>query len=215
LREKFGLPERFVLVSARFIEKKNIPNLIQAYSSALKRVYNGPDLVILGDGPDRETILRTIADKKLEGRVHLHGFRGYDILPSYYGLSEGLVHVSKSEQWGLVINEAMAAALPVLASNRCGAARTMIKNDVNGLLTEPDVESIAEALVKLFSLSVQKRVEIGRAAQETVFKWGPDRFGVGLRDAVQSVKGSVPSRPSILERVIFGYLSRKVISQVS
>ncbi len=80
------------------------------------------DLVLLGDGPLKPTLLKLISSLGLESCVHLPGFKQYDELPVYLGLAETFIHASTTEQWGLVVNEAMASGLPVLVSNRCGCA---------------------------------------------------------------------------------------------
>ena len=80
----------------------------------------------------------------LAGAVILPGFRQYDELPAFYGLARAFVHASTTEQWGLVVNEAMAAGLPVLVSDRCGCAQDLVRNGVNGFTFDPcDVEELA------------------------------------------------------------------------
>ena len=72
--------------------------------------------MILGDGPLHGELLRQRAQLQLESDVIFPGFVQYDQLPLYYGLAGAFVHASTVEQWGLVVNEALASALPVLVS---------------------------------------------------------------------------------------------------
>ena len=67
------------------------------------------DLVLLGDGPLKTDICRLISDLRLNEHVHLPGFKPYDELPVYYALANAFVHASATEQWGLVVNEAIAS----------------------------------------------------------------------------------------------------------
>jgi glycosyltransferase involved in cell wall biosynthesis len=214
-RARHGLPERYVLASARFIAKKNLPALVTAYAAASKRATDVPDLVILGDGPERAAVEAAIADAGVEPHVHMPGFRGYAELPTFYGLSEGLAHVSTVEQWGLVVNEAMAAGVPVIVARNVGAGRTVVQDGVNGFLCDADVSSISEALAKLFALAPGARAMMGRAAAASIADWGPERFGAGMKAAVESALAS-PRRGAIApwDREILKRLQSKIIDAV-
>src|SRR5205814_1916354 len=121
IQKKYGLPENYFLASARFIEKKNLTRLIRAYAEYRQKSQNGAnamwDLVLLGDGPLRETLKSQLSMLKLNEHVHLPGFKPYDELPLYYALANAFVHASTTEQWGLVVNEAIASELPVIVSD--------------------------------------------------------------------------------------------------
>jgi 1,2-diacylglycerol 3-alpha-glucosyltransferase len=88
LRDKRGLPENYFLASARFIEKKNLSALLEAYAEYRRQseiaVKVAWDLVVLGDGPLRETLTSQLATLHLNEHVHLPGFKPYDELPVYY-----------------------------------------------------------------------------------------------------------------------------------
>ncbi|HET9367018.1 MAG TPA: glycosyltransferase, partial [Candidatus Udaeobacter sp.] len=126
VRKQYGLPINYFLASARFIPKKNLLALVRAYAEYRQRAKRRGqsaeswELVLLGDGPLKADLSRLISDLRLDDCVHLPGFKQYDELPVYYALANAFVHVSKSEQWGLVVNEALASGLPVIVSNRCG-----------------------------------------------------------------------------------------------
>lgn len=215
-RRNLNLPNRYVLASGRFIEKKNLPTLVRAYSNARDAVAGAPDLVILGDGTERVAIERAISETAHGKHIHLPGFRGYGDLPAFYALSEGFVHVSTSEQWGLVINEAMASGVPVVVSDRCGATRTVVEHGVSGFVTDTNVGAIAEALTELFSLSTEARDTMGRAAANAISGWGPDRFGAGMRAAVDAALAARRRGPvSLLNLMLFKYLQRRITETVS
>src|SRR6266550_4042025 len=81
VRQKYGLPENYFLASARFIEKKNLPKLIRAYGEYREKpelTGSTPwDLVLLGDGPLRETLNSQLSTLNLHPHVHLSGFKRY------------------------------------------------------------------------------------------------------------------------------------------
>ena len=217
LRREHGLPDRYILASARFIHKKNLPNLVSAYARARDALDgNAPDLVILGDGEERGEIEKVITEASITEHVHLPSFRGYDVLPIFYGLAEGFVHVSTVEQWGLVVNEAMACGLPVVVSEQCGVGRAIVQDGVNGFIVKPDVASIGNALEHLFRLSADERRAIGDRAAATIADWGPERFGRGLRDAVAGALNIARrSRISILHKVVMSIMRKRNVDAVS
>jgi len=197
IRKKYALPENYFLVSARFIEKKNLPALIRAYweyrqrASASAKTTADPeaggnalwDLVLLGDGPQRQTLNSQLSTLNLQAHVHLPGFKQYDELPVYYALANAFVHASTTEQWGLVVNEAVAAGLPVIVSNRCGCVPELVNG--NGFTFDPfDKLELAERLLKMASLSDDERRILGDASRTISANFVPERFGEGLEQAV-------------------------------
>ena len=137
VRQKYALPENYFLASARFIEKKNLPKLIQAYAEYRRRSEDQKSRSLKGKTKCRGTsfssvmarcggTLTLISDLQLNEHVHLPGFKPYDELPFYYALANAFVHASTTEQWGLVVNEAIASGLPVIVSDRCGCAPELV-----------------------------------------------------------------------------------------
>lgn len=219
-RAELGLPRRYILASARFIEKKNLPDLVSAYAAALQTLgataADQPDLLILGDGDGRPAIEQAAAEAGVERRVHLPGFRGYKDLPAFYGLADAFAHVSTVEQWGLVVNEAMAAQLPVLVSDRCGVCRTVIEDGVSGIVTAPDTPSMTAALLRLFNQTQDERAAMGRAAADAIAPWGPARFGSGMKAAMESARAA-PRRKRLApwDSAVLSWMERRVIEAVA
>lgn len=217
LRAAHCLPERYILASGRFIPKKNFPALVQAHAAAIREVGYGPDLVILGDGETKGAIQDAIRQSGMEGRVHLPGFRDYGALPVYYALAEAFAHVSLTEQWGLVVNEAMAASLPVIVSQPCGSAQTMISDGINGLIINPlSLPDMTAALVRVFKMPPDQRAEMCRAARATVEQWGPERFSEGLKRAVDDACSLPPRVPlRFWDKMLLGRIARREIESVA
>src|SRR5207248_5879043 len=114
------------------------------------------DLVLLGDGPLRETLNTQLSTLNLHSHVHLPGFKRYDELPVYYALAKAFVHASTTEQWGLVVNEAVASGLPVIVSERCGCVPELVNG--NGFTFDPFAEhELAELLLRLALLRDDER----------------------------------------------------------
>jgi glycosyltransferase involved in cell wall biosynthesis len=116
------------------------------------------------------------------GCIVFAGFRQIGELPSFYAGAGAFVHPALEEPWGLVINEAMASGLPVLSSRNVGAAEELVQEGKTGFLFDPrDVNSIAESLFKMFSMSEAARHKMGMEAREMLERKVPSRaFGEGL-----------------------------------
>jgi glycosyltransferase involved in cell wall biosynthesis len=216
LRRRHSLPERYILASARFIPKKNLDKLLTAFARALELAPAPHHLVILGDGPVRAALQTAIASAGLGSRVVLAGFKDYESLPAFYGLADAFVHVSLAEQWGLVLNEAAAAGLPLVVSNVCGAAAELIEPGNNGIMVDPnDVEEMARALQRIMTLSDSERENMGGASRRIVADWGTERFAEGLRKASEAALDAPRCRLSMLDQLLMRNLARHYISDVS
>ncbi len=164
------------------------------------------DLVLLGDGPLKSDLALMISDFGLQHCVKLPGFKQYDELPSYYGSASAFVHASTTEQWGLVVNEAMASGLPVLVSNRCGCAHDLVKEGVNGFTFDPlDVEQLAQLMLKIFADNFPLS-DFGLQSRHVIAGWGPERFGTGLQAAVTAAMKAGPPSLNFLDSIVLNTL---------
>jgi glycosyltransferase involved in cell wall biosynthesis len=116
--------------------------------------------------------------------VTFGGYRQIDEIAAYYGLAGAFVHPAIVEQWGLVINEAMATGLPVVVSRSVGAVEDLVIDGENGYRFDPrDPSAIAKALLRV-SAPDADRARMGRSSRERVAHWSLDRFAEGLWQAV-------------------------------
>ena len=183
LRARLGLPERFFLMITRFVEKKNIPRTVEAYRRYRRKAREPWGLVICGYGPMEDEVKRLAAST--EG-FRFPGAVDYSTAPDYYAAASGYLLTSTTEQWGLVVNEAMASGLPVIVSERAGCCPDLVEDGGNGFTVDPfDTDSIARAMERLSSLPPDRLAAFGRRSEEIISEWGPERFAEGLRAAVE------------------------------
>jgi glycosyltransferase involved in cell wall biosynthesis len=144
VRARYDLPEHYFLSLGRFVAKKNLAALILAYRAFLDL---NPDcqthLVMVGSGEEDST-LRGLCSRlnlpiydhappsvQTSGRrtpgVHFYGFRQIDENPVFYALAKAFVLPSLYEEWGLVVNEAMASGLPVVVSETAGCVEDLLE----------------------------------------------------------------------------------------
>jgi glycosyltransferase involved in cell wall biosynthesis len=197
---RLSLPSQpFFLAVSRFVEKKNLPRLVDAYSLYVSQATSTGDqawgLVLCGDGPLASALRSQVKALGLEALVHFAGFRQSAELCAFYALAGGLILPSAhGEQWGLVVNEAMASGLPVLVSTAVGCSSDLVVDGRSGFLFDPlDVGSIARCMAGFAGLERPSREAMGRASAEVIEEWGPDRFAKGLLGAL--VAGGLPVGP--------------------
>ena len=161
------------------------------------------NLILLGDGPLRAEVRSTISRLGLETAVSVPGFKQYDELPSYYGLAAAFVHASSTEQWGLVVNEAMAARLPILVSNRCGCAPDLVEEGRNGFTFDPyDTEELAHLMLQVASMPATERAAMGRASIEIISRWTPECFATNLMKAVELALATPRPKSTVVDKAL-------------
>jgi glycosyltransferase involved in cell wall biosynthesis len=128
-------------------------------------------LLIVGDGPQREALLRELAERGLSDAALFVGAVEPEVVPGFLSSMDVAVApyplMEKFYFSPLKVYEYMAAGLPVVAS-RIGQLRTLIRNEESGLLVTPgDPAALAQALERLRE-EPQLRVRLGKAARQTV-----------------------------------------------
>jgi glycosyltransferase involved in cell wall biosynthesis len=204
----------YFLACSRFSGKKNLVGLIRAYSEyrvrANKQNADVWELRLLGDGDERSRIQFEITSLGLDENVILHGATGYSELPRFYAHAGAFVHASTTEQWGLVVNEAMACGLPVLVSNRCGCAPDLVKEGVNGWTFDPlDEAALAGLLERIAALDEGERARMGQGSREIIADWGPERFASGLKAAAEKAIELGPKRAGLIDRMLLKMLATR------
>lgn len=205
IRIRLGLPRPYFISVCRLVAKKNLELVIEAYGKYRERAKDPFDLVLLGDGPLRERLGSVVRSRGVEQFVHFVGFRQYDEIPAYYWGAEALIHASTSEQWGLVVNEAMAAGLPVIVSDRCGCVPELVESNVNGIVFDPtNCERLTDAMVEVGDVAGRRRL-MGEASGKRIRDWGPERFATAISEATAVSCNSVSS-PGVLDRLALSAL---------
>lgn len=181
-RRALGLPEEdtIVLALGRLDERKGFDLFLEAAGLLAQRDDLPSTLFLLsaGDGSEREARER----KKLEAIVESHALGSKlrwllvlpeEELPLYHGAADIFVLPSRYEPFGIVMLEAMACAVPVVATNTGGPA-TVIDSGVSGILVDPtDTEALAGALAELIR-APERRDEFGRRGRakiERSYSW--------------------------------------------
>jgi len=176
-----------LLAVGRFTEVKRLPVLLEAFAQAKRRLRRQAALVLIGGHPGEwegehpcETIARTGARD-----VFLAGWHGHEELPPFLRAGDLLVHAAVREQFGQVLIEAMACGLPVVAVDRGGPA-AIVEDPEDGWLTEPDVDSLAEAIVAAVEDEAGRKERGRRARTKALQSYSWRRIGAELAGEIRS-----------------------------
>jgi glycosyltransferase involved in cell wall biosynthesis len=166
-------PRAFLFVG-RLIRAKNLHCLAQAYRLYRERVSDPWSLLIAGTGP--------LAGQLGEvAGVELLGFVQPRALPEVMRRARCLVLPSTFEPWGVVIHEAAAAGLPIIASYRCGAVTSLVRDGVNGYVVSPRAESIAAGMMRVAQASGNELRAMSQASSALASLWSPRKLATYLR----------------------------------
>ena len=210
LRKRLGLPDHYFLASNRFIEKKNLFRLLRAYAAYRQRPgSNAWHLVVLGDGPLKSRLVEFAEELDISAYVLFPGFKQYDDLPCYYGLACAFVHASTTEQWGLVVNEAMASGLPVIVSMRCGCAQDLVEEGRNGFTFNPyEVDPLVELMLSISSDDCDREA-MAQASRAIIGRWSPETFAENLWKAAEAALQYPPRMTGPMDRALLWTLCHR------
>lgn len=172
-------PKRNVFFVGQMIERKGAPSLIRAFAAA-----NRPDLglILIGDGPRFEDYRREFASVP---NLFWEGYRQYKEIVHYYAASHVLVMPSEIEVWGLVVNEAMASGLPVIATSCSGATQDLVRNGETGYsYTSGDETTLSEYLGSVAD-EPEKWDRMARNASTFIQQYNPDKYADDFARAVK------------------------------
>jgi glycosyltransferase involved in cell wall biosynthesis len=181
LRESLGVQEDQPLIA--FSGKLDAVKAPELLLKAFQQLGNSRGhLMYIGSGP-LETQLKGVSGPN----VHYLGFQNQSRMPVMYGAADLLALPSRSETWGLALNESMASGCAVLASDRVGAADDLIQPGINGWIVRAgDSAALGKCLQDVIQQGRARLKEMGRASKQLIQAW------------------SIPEQASVISRVAKG-----------
>lgn len=187
-RRALCLPNRFFLFVGRLAPEKGVFDLLEAYGRLDVELREKIGLVFAGDGILYEELKRRAANIS-PGTVQFTGFLQRERLASYYALAESLVFPTRSDPWGLVVNEAMACGLPVISSRAAGCTADLVEDQWNGCVVEAgDVGQLACAMAELAN-DPEMTAAMGQNSRERIEAYSPQTCANGIIQAVLACGG--------------------------
>jgi len=161
-------PIRF-LYCGQLIKRKGVDLLLEAFT---RLVEEGSDitLTLAGEGPLRELLESSLPEEVAEN-VNFLGFRPVADLPKIFAESDIFILPSRHDGWGVVVNQAVATGMPVIATNQVGAANDLVIPNENGFCIEADSSTAIYEAMKHFIIhpeSIAKFAERSREIAETI-----------------------------------------------
>ena len=175
-----------ILYASKLQTRKRCIDLLDAYLQLEK---SGPPnripyLLIVGDGEELDAV-KARAQHAQPGNIRFLGFRNQTEMPRFYDLCNVFVLVSVHEPWGLVINEVMNAARPVIVSDQVGCHRNLVQNGVNGYVVKAhDTRALADSLRAVLATEDAWQT-MGANSLQIVRSYSFDENVSGLRQALQ------------------------------
>jgi len=190
LREQHGVSApRVILYSGNLLDLKGVGDLIEAFARYYERD-PGCTLVLVGSGKHRRKYEARVAQLGIGNAVVFAGFVQRDRLPAYYAMADLLAVPSRTDVWGLVINEALACGLPVAASNAAGATADLIRDGENGyVLPSRNPSAWCECFVRHFA-DVAAGRDMSAAARTSIQPFSIEHAADAFVDAVRCAIGS-------------------------
>lgn len=183
IRDKYNIPQDAFVAGyvGRIAQEKNLIFLSKAVVKFLKKNKNAYFLLV-GKGPVKDRIRQYVKEKGLSERVILTGpLTGDELINAYHAL-DVFVFASHTETQGMVITEAMAAQLPVVALDATGI-REVVSNGENGyLIKKQSKKDFADALSGISELTDEKREMMKQRALETAEKFSMQNSADSMLD---------------------------------
>lgn len=173
---------RTLLVVGMLIQLKGVDLLLHALGSLQIPV----KLIVVGEGEQRAELQRIRMPPHVD--VEWVGHVEYARLPQLYRRAGILVFPTLGDEWGLVVNEALAAGLPVLGSDYSQAVHDLVRNGENGWIFRPDsVADVAEALRTALTTSDEMLEQMRTAARASVMHLQPRDIAARLAGVVNEL----------------------------
>jgi glycosyltransferase involved in cell wall biosynthesis len=157
--------ENNILFVGRLVKLKGIKLLLQALHKLLSDNFSFI-LHIVGEGPEKSHLISLAHKNKLSERAVFWGHKDKNDLAAFYSFSNIFIFPTLGDIWGLVLNEALSAGVPVIASKYAGATYDLVLDGINGFIVDPhDIQEMANKIRILIENS-RLREEMARNAQK-------------------------------------------------
>ncbi len=176
--------EKAILFVGQFIERKGIRPLFDAFEQVAAQ-NDQVGLVLVGQGALKDEMEERRALSRAGDRIFIRSHVAQQELPQYYGMADVFCLPSFYDTFGVVVNEAMASGLPVVATTRVGAVADLVRDGVNGRVVPPrDPAALAQALTELVNDDA-RRERMGECARERMKTWSVDTAADALLKCIE------------------------------
>jgi glycosyltransferase involved in cell wall biosynthesis len=186
LRRKMNIRDDDIvfLYAGSFTSAKGVFHLLNSFIKAKRENIH---LLFTGAGTE-EARLKALAGGRPD--IHFLPYQTQTMMPLIYSTSEVLIHPSGSDTWGLVINEAMANGLAIIASDKCGGATDLVEEGKNGyIFPAGDINALTSLIIKLAD-DQNKTAEMGRYSKEKIRSFSYEIASTAIENLLTKNNGS-------------------------
>ena len=183
IRKKYNLSleQKLLLYAGRIAKEKNLEFLIKSFKLVLNKKPN-TYLMLVGSRTKKDYLVDLIKKLNLETKVFLVGHS--NAVQNYYGAADLFVFSSKTETQGLVLVEAMAAGIPVVAVDSAGVKDVV--DGKNGVLTKESLSEFSEKIIKLLENDALRK-EMSQNARKTASNYSIQKMSRKMLKVYESV----------------------------
>jgi glycosyltransferase involved in cell wall biosynthesis len=193
-----------IICVARLVPIKNLNNLLKAWKLVETKKTNYK-LVIIGDGPEFDTLNKLKLDLEMETVVFLGAIPNTDI-PTYFFNANAFILPSLSESWGLVVNEALAAGLPVLLSDKINASKSLLRDGVNGYSYNPlSISDMTDRIMDYISLDQESKKNMSNSSLEIISAMSYEEMGKQLLTALIEITNKENREPDFIAKAVINF----------
>lgn len=191
-RRERGIEGKLIVSVGSLIERKGLCHLIEALALLHQRL-PGIHLALIGDGPLRSDLAQQARERGLGAFVYFPGFAQLDDLVRWLAAADVFAFPTLEDTFGVVVNEAMAAGLPVVSSIYAGATRDLVHDGENGFAVDPtDHAVLADCLYRILSDDALAK-RMGEASRRIIAQKGIEASAAGFLAAIRDALGQRPS----------------------
>ncbi len=164
-------PVPTILCCGQMIQRKGIDLLLQAFTQVIQSGLNAR-LLLVGREADLPQMMQPLPEA-VKQQIEFAGFQAPDNLPHFFQQADIFVLPSRYDGWGVVVNQALGAGLPIVCSDAVGAAHDLVEPGVNGcIVPRGDADAITQALIQYLKEPEQLRAA-SLASLEKSKQWLP------------------------------------------
>lgn len=178
--------ETVFLFCGQMIARKGVDLLLAAFGRVAAQNRNAK-LLLVGREAELPQLLAPL-DPAIRAQISYAGFRPPEELPRFFAQADVFVLPSRYDGWGVVVNQALGAGLPVICSGEVGAGDDLIGEEINGLKFQTgDAHSLAEKMQR-FVTEPALSVRMGNASKQKAPDWLPEKGAEKWIQIFQTIK---------------------------
>jgi poly(glycerol-phosphate) alpha-glucosyltransferase len=158
------------LFCGQMIARKGLDHLLSAFA----KLPENTRLLLVGREAELPELLAQIAAAVRE-RIEYAGFQSPDALPAFFARADVFVLPSRYDGWGVVVNQALGAGLPILVSDQVGAGYDLVAPGINGDVFRTDDPTDLAAKMQRLATSTELREACAEASRERSWQWDLER----------------------------------------